>query len=36
MKNILPYEIYNEIKMKFINEITKEISFYNKSEKKKK
>ena len=36
MKNILPYEIYNEIKMKFINEITKEISFYNnKSEKKK-
>ena len=32
MKSILPSETYNEIKMKFISEITKEICFYNKNE----
>ncbi len=30
MKSILPFETYNEIKMKFISEITKEIRFSNK------
>jgi len=32
MKSILPFETYNEIKMKFISEITKEIRFSNKQD----